>query len=158
MCENCGEVLEVPVAAKTVSPAKTPTAASKAPGIEGRACALVENNKATANEFELPADDFSFSVGRTDLDQGIIPDVDLIKFAQKVTVGAETGYTVSRKQAIISRRMGKLFLKSLGSAKTMVKTSQDDWKELKKDEEMEVHATYRFRFGGSEGYVIFEVV
>lgn len=158
LCENCGEPLEVQIGTNIPKAVSSAPAAS-ASGIQGRACVLVEGGSKVADkEFELPPDDFEFAIGRTDLDQGIIPDVDLTKFAEKVKIGPEVGYTVSRKQAIVSRRMGRLYLKAIGSAKTMVKTQKDDWKALLKDEEIEVHAGYRFRFGGSEGYVIFEVV
>lgn len=155
LCEACGEALPVSVVGVTppqVAVVATPT------GIEGRACALIEAGKVTSKEFEFSKDDFTFTVGRTDLDKGIIPDLDLTKFAEKVKVGTEIGYTVSRKQAEICRRMGRLYLKAVGGAKTLVKPLAEDWKEVKKDDEVELHVGVRFRFGGTEGYVIFEVV
>lgn len=159
LCENCGDPLEVQVGTG-VAMAVSPTPVAAASGIQGRACVLVQGGSKVADkEFELPQDDFEFLVGRNDLDQGIIPDVDLTKFAAKVTIGADVGYTVSRKQATISRRMGRLYLKATGSAKTLIRPAgKTDWQEVKKDEEVELAITARFRFGGSEGYVIFEVV
>lgn len=154
----CGEPLEVAVG--TASPkavALSPAAASA--GVIGRACALVEAGKVTDKEFEVPPDDFSFTIGRPDLDEGIIPDIDLTKFAQKVTIGKDVGYTVSRKQAGIHRQMGKLSLIAIGSAKTLVRPKGvTDYKELPNGQETELQVGDRFRFGGSEGYVIFEVV
>jgi len=159
LCEACNEPLEVTVGASvpTVASSSAAHTPASAVGIIGRACGLVVGGNVVDREFELPKDDFGFTIGRTDLDQGIIPDVDLTKFAEKVKIGQDVGYTVSRKQAIIIRRMGRLYLRAIG-AKTMIKPQNTDWKELLKDQEEEILVGSRFRFGGSEGYVIFEVV
>lgn len=157
MCENCGEVLEVQVASgagQVAFPAVKPS-----PPGAGQACRLVEAGKVTDKEFELPQGDFEFLVGRPDLDQGIIPDVDLTKYGGKVTIEGEAGYTFSRKQAVISHRTGRLYLKAIGSAKTMHrKQGAVDWNKIGKEEEVELQVGDRIRFGGTEGYLIFEVV
>ena len=90
--------------------------------------------------------------------QGIIPDIDLAKFGEKVTSEGKVGYTFSRKQAVISRKSGRLYLKALGSARTMRLLKQEkDWKTLKQNEEIEIFSGDRVRFGGTEGYIIFEI-
>lgn len=160
MCEDCGEVLEVQVAAATAPPAK-PKTASVITG-DQQVCRLVEGAKTPAkNEFELPSGDgdFEFLLGRTDLDAGNIPDVDLAKFGEKVTIEGKIGYTFSRKQALIRRFGRKLYLKALGSARTMfLRKTTKDWETLKPDEEIEISSGDRMRFGGTEGYIIFEIV
>ncbi|MBI2626087.1 MAG: hypothetical protein HYW69_00650 [Candidatus Nealsonbacteria bacterium] len=75
----------------------------------------------------------------------------------RACVLVQGGSKVADKE--FERRMGRLYLKATGSAKTLIRPAgKTDWQEVKKDEEVELAITARFRFGGSEGYVIFEVV
>lgn len=170
MCETCGEPLEVMVGASPSS--GSPTGPSAAAGAVSPApkkprslpsskmvetCKLVDQGRVCPDrEFEIPQDDCEMLLGRSDLDQGIIPDVDLTKFSEKVEVGGKLGYTFSRRQAVMSRRMGRVNLKALGGAKTMYQSNGQDWRALAQDEEVELSCGDRFRFGGSEGSVMFE--
>lgn len=154
LCEACGDPLEMNVAT-SVPAVAAPAIAVTDPQI----LRLIEGSKtAVIKEIDLPKDDFEFLLGRTDLDQGIIPDVDLTKFGEKVTQGADIGYTFSRKQATLTRRMGKLFLKAIGNARAMHLPKGDVWKNIQQNEEIELKAGDRVRFGGTEGYIIFEAV
>ncbi len=146
LCESCNEPFEN-LNVATGSPSAN----------SGQVCKLVESGKVTDKEFNLPEDDFDFSIGRTDLDEGIIPDIDLLKYGQKVEQAGEFGYTFSRKHATLSRKTNRLCLKSIGAAKTMIQKKGGSWEKLAKDQEVELNVGDRFRFGGTEGAVIFEV-
>lgn len=155
LCEACGDLLEVEESVASSAAPPAPSASSSGSGF-GQACRLVVAGQVTDKEIQLPQDDFEFLLGRTDLGEGIIPDVDLVKFGEKVTIEGKTGYTFSRKQAVLYRKMGRLFLKAIGSARTM-HFSKQAWRTLGQNEETELLVGDRVRFGGSEGYVIFEI-
>lgn len=161
LCDACGDPLEmkVGISASESAPFSPPSSVKSGMGGFGsQTLRFVEGGKATGQEVDLPEEDFEFLVGRTDLDEGIIPDIDLAKFGEKVTVEGKMGYTFSRKQALVSRRMESLYLKSIGGAKTMhFNFSSKEWKEVPKDGEVEIHTGDKVRFGGSSGYVIFEL-
>ena len=157
MCEACGDPLEVNVGTSAPVSATAPApVAAVSSGLQ--VLRLIEGLKtAKVKEVDIPKDDFEFLLGRTDLDQGIIPDVDLAKFADKVTVEGKTGYTISRKQAMLKRKMGKLSLKVIGNAPVTHLPKGGAWKNIQLNEEVTLGTGDRIRLGGEEGYVIFEL-
>lgn len=164
-CDSCGEPLDEELDVTTGSPSVAPAPLPKAsvfpaPAGLGLVCKLVESGKVADKEFEIPEDDFEFSLGRPDLEEGIIPDIDLTKFGEKVEIEGKKGYTFSRQHAILSRRMSRLYLKALAAStkpRTMVQKKGGKWEVIAKDQEVELNVGDRFRLGGTEGAVIFEV-
>ncbi|MFH1211135.1 MAG: hypothetical protein V1645_04450 [archaeon] len=117
--------------------------------------------------FNIPIDgsDFTLVLGRPDLGATPpqVPDVDLSKMTDqapgKTDEGKDgVGWHVSRRQAMVLRRSGKIYLKHLGTAKTLFKpTGAADWKALAQDEEVELGIGSDMGFGSTSAMLFFRL-
>lgn len=164
LCVNCGEILALDASDAQMAPktgSATPKVGKTTEDNENIpfSLRLVKDGALTDEEIELGNDDFELTLGRYDLDQNIIPDIDLAKWLIPIEAKDGTkGYTVSRKQAKLEKKLGVLSIMQLGSAKTLIRPKgKTDWISLNLNECRTLQLGDRIFFGTKASNVVFEV-
>jgi hypothetical protein len=165
LCVDCGEILALDASAAQVAP-KTGSTVPKV----GKTTAdqenipfslrIIKDGTPTDEELELGENDCELTLGRYDLDQNIIPDIDLTKWMQPIQAkDGSKGYTVSRKHAKLEKKLGVLTITQLGSAKTLIRPKgATDWVPLKQNESRVLQPGDRIFCGTKASNVVFEVI
>jgi hypothetical protein len=124
LCAQCGSPV-ASIAAGGVTPVSLAAVASAQKCAQATGLVVVENGVADPSRtIDLPAGDFSLSLGRHDLaaTPPVVVDVDLSRFSPPVVMPDGTrGYAVSRRHATVSRVAGSITVTSHGAAATLVR-------------------------------------
>ncbi len=163
LCVDCGEILAVDASDAQIVPktGSTPTGGKTTDDNENIPVSLrlVKEGALSDEEIELGYDDFELTLGRYDLDQNIIPDIDLTKWVAPIEAKDGTkGYTVSRKHAKLEKKLGVLSITQIGNAKTLIRPKgATDWIPLNLNESRALRLGDRIFFGTKASNVVFEV-
>ncbi len=165
LCVHCGEILALDATNAKIAPKTGSTTPKVSKTTEDNedipySLRLVKEGVPTDEEIELGNEDFELTLGRYDLDQSIIPDIDLTKWLAPIEAKDGTkGYTVSRKQAKLEKKLGVLSIMQLGSAKTLIRPKgKTDWIPLNLNESRTLQLGDRIFFGTKSSNVVFEVI
>ena len=163
LCVHCGEILSLDASTAQVLAKKGATARSGSLTGENEnipiSLKIVREGLITDEEIELGSDDFELILGRYDFDHNIIPDIDLTKWLTPIKAKEGTlGYSISRKQAKLERKLGVLSITQLGNAKIFIRPKgETDWITLNLNETRPLQVGDRIFFGTKESNVVFEV-
>ncbi|OLS14384.1 MAG: hypothetical protein RBG13Loki_2033 [Promethearchaeota archaeon CR_4] len=164
LCVDCGEILAVDASSAQIAPKTGSTTPKVGKTTEDNenipfSSRLVKEGTLTDEEIELGNDDFELTLGWYDLDQNIIPDIDLTKWLIPIEAKDGTkGFTVSRKQAKLEKKLGVLSITQLGSEKILIRPKgTTDWIPLNLNECRALKLGDRIFFGTKGSNVVFEV-